>query len=595
MREGPTFVRVLLVAVCVLCTTLTTRAQQRWVQSFSGSQRAADLSVAADGGVFLVGSSLTNDPGVFDAWIARLDADGVSLWERNLEAPGWDEAFSVLSTPDGGCIVAGFTASSGAGGRDGWLVKLDAVGSVQWQRTYGDADDNEFVAVANSPDGYYVGGITGDSSTEDYDAWVLEVDLAGDVLWQQNFGGDFEDRLMALSATPGGVVLTVDARSAIDGEEGKAVAFYRPWMVQLDGDGNTVWQKTYNYSGGDGWNAIAPVSDGYLVVGEIIAKGFHRGDVWVVKLDVDGDVVWDRRYGDNFGTWFYDAAVDVVPTADGGAAVLATTATAGVNQAWWLLKLDALGVLQWDRVYDAPSFDTAIALEQTPGGDLYAGGSFGTTAMILRLGPNGTTSCDLSSPTAPQSWTDSLMIEATAGSAVSTRVAPSASSATADARTSDAFLCLPTPLAFCDASDGALASCPCANPGNADTGCDLAQATGGVGLDVLGQETSPQNRVTLSGSGYPAGSTPAAVVIRSADLDPAAPIVFGDGLRCVGLPVVRLGAALASGGTSLHVFGHGTMAGGGTFSYQLWLRNTPIMYCDPAAAFNLSNGRVLTW
>ena len=112
---------------------------------------------------------------------------------------------------------------------------------------------------------------------------------------------------------------------------------------------------------------------------------------------------------------------------------------------------------------------------------------------------------------------------------------------------------------------------------------------------MLAQQTSSQNRVTAQGIGFPAMSTPAAIVIRASDVDGASPVVFGDGLRCVGAPIVRLSANFAFGGSSVHIFGHGTMAGSGTFYYQLWFRNTPIMFCDPAAAFNLSNGRTLIW
>ena len=147
---------------------------------------------------------------------------------------------------------------------------------------------------------------------------------------------------------------------------------------------------------------------------------------------------------------------------------------------------------------------------------------------------------------------------------------------------------------FCDGADGSLASCPCGNAGNPDTGCDIQQGTGGVRLDVVAQETTPSNRVTMSGTGFPAASSPTAIVIRAPSLDAGAPIVFGDGLRCIGVPLVRLGAAFANAGTSTHTFGHGTMAGSGNLYYQLWFRNTPAMFCTPDA-FNLSNGRTLVW
>jgi hypothetical protein len=148
---------------------------------------------------------------------------------------------------------------------------------------------------------------------------------------------------------------------------------------------------------------------------------------------------------------------------------------------------------------------------------------------------------------------------------------------------------------FCDDSDGSLASCPCTNPGSPDTGCDIQQGTGGVGLDVAAQQTTPTNRITWSGTGFPAMSTPTSIVIRAATLDTGSPVVFGDGLRCVGVPLVRLAATFAAGGAATHTHGHGAMAGTGAFYYQLWFRNTPIMFCDPAAAFNLSNGRIVTW
>jgi hypothetical protein len=145
---------------------------------------------------------------------------------------------------------------------------------------------------------------------------------------------------------------------------------------------------------------------------------------------------------------------------------------------------------------------------------------------------------------------------------------------------------------FCDDSDGSLAACPCGNAGAPDTGCDLAQTTGGVGLEVFGQQFEPANRATLTGSGFPSSSTPAAVVLRGASREPV-PVVFGDGLRCTATPLVRVRAAFAIGGTTTHAIGHD--APSGTHYYQLWFRNTPVSYCDSMAAFNLSNGRTLVW
>lgn len=152
---------------------------------------------------------------------------------------------------------------------------------------------------------------------------------------------------------------------------------------------------------------------------------------------------------------------------------------------------------------------------------------------------------------------------------------------------------------FCNATDGSLASCPCSNPGAADTGCDSpvppmqgGGTTGGILLQPIAQEFGPPNRATLQGTGYPAGSAPGVVHFRNNGIDPLSPVVFGDGIRCVDATTspttfVRIGAVVASGGVSTAQIGHGGMAGVGTFYYQAWFRSTPISFCDPAAAFNL--------
>lgn len=167
-----------------------------------------------------------------------------------------------------------------------------------------------------------------------------------------------------------------------------------------------------------------------------------------------------------------------------------------------------------------------------------------------------------------------------------------------------AFAC--SYITFCDAGDGALASCPCA-PGDNDTGCDTpipgmqgGGLTGGVRMLPVQQLVAPVNRATMVSTGFPAGLSPSGVVMRNNGIDPLAPVVFGDGIRCVDVSsspgtFTRIGASVAFGGTMLNTFGHASMAGSGTSYYQLWFRSAPQSYCDPAAGWNLSNGVTLDW
>jgi hypothetical protein len=159
----------------------------------------------------------------------------------------------------------------------------------------------------------------------------------------------------------------------------------------------------------------------------------------------------------------------------------------------------------------------------------------------------------------------------------------------------DAFVLRPTGLLggpFCDASDGSLALCPCINPGASSTGCENAKTTGGVELRVAARTLSPP-RMTMTGHGFPTMSAPTAIVLRSAGLNPAGPVVFRDGLNCLAAPTSMMGAAFASGGASEHVLDH--TAGVGAYYYQLWYRSGPASYCDPVGASNTSNGQRVLW
>jgi hypothetical protein len=146
---------------------------------------------------------------------------------------------------------------------------------------------------------------------------------------------------------------------------------------------------------------------------------------------------------------------------------------------------------------------------------------------------------------------------------------------------------------FCNGDDNSIIWCPCGNGGSSNTGCDNSAGTGGVGMSVtFFAPEGPAAVVTCTG--YPPTGTPTAIIIRSPAKEPGIPPVFGDGVRCVSTTsLVRLAAAVATGGTSVHSFGHGVGAGPGDFYYQAWYRSTG-SFCTPDT-FNLSSGVKLTW
>jgi hypothetical protein len=149
--------------------------------------------------------------------------------------------------------------------------------------------------------------------------------------------------------------------------------------------------------------------------------------------------------------------------------------------------------------------------------------------------------------------------------------------------------CVAPDTTFCFGSN---ATCPCGNGGNVDAGCDNAQGTGGVRLTASGDPGL--NTVALHGTGFPGSTFPTVLALRSPSA-PSSPVPFGDGRLCLPSVVTpaRVGSARASGGLSVHPLDH--TAGTGVFDYQLWYRNEPASFCNPAAAFNSSSAITIDW
>ena len=389
----------------------STLESRTWVRSF-GLDGVDDLFAAAprnDGGLFLTGQTTSFGSGGIDAWVLRLDRLGRTVFEVALDGASYSATQAVLATPDGGCLVLGATTSFGAGGFDGWTAKLDASGAIQWQKAYGSDDDEVLSYLAPSPDGYYLGGtITPGLSV--YDIWLLEIDFGGNVLWQWRFSIPGSDFIAGIAPTDTGLAVVAYTSSSFPGSPG-SLSVARPWLLALDGDGGNLWQKVYDAGGGTNvWSSIQTLDDGFVVAGDVRRAG--RPDVWVVRLDANGDIVWDRRIGDPFG----------LPDTDRGAAVRATAGGSFEVFAWrevfsdrlWLLELDAAGTRLRDRTFDVRPNETARYLELLSNGDLLLGAvsTFETNALVMRFTPDGRgpADCALGNLTAPTEWSGPVTV-----------------------------------------------------------------------------------------------------------------------------------------------------------------------------------------
>ena len=280
-----------------------------WQKSYGGggSDGFFSLKATPDGGYVAAGDTFSFAAGIYDIWVMKFDAGGDVVWQKAFRGPRYDFAFSVDIASDGGYILAG---SAGFVGTDhAFLMKLDSSGAIVWQKTYSGSGSKSFLSVRATADGGYIAaGRTDSLAAGNSDAWVVKVDALGNVVWQRAYGGSGDDEAMSVQPTPDGgyVVAGYTVSFGAAGQDG--------WILKLDGVGSVDWQKRYGGAGDDSFWSIRTTPDGgYVVVGQTASFPTNDADLWVVKVDAGGQIVWQNT----FGSVGHDGASDVEVIANG--------------------------------------------------------------------------------------------------------------------------------------------------------------------------------------------------------------------------------------------------------------------------------------
>ena len=292
----------------------------------------SEVKETADGGFVLAGADFAV---AGDAWVARLDENGNMLWQ-NVYMIYHPSAYAhdIRPLAGGGYIVTGDTGIYGMPVLS-WLMRVDESGHQEWLKTYAGPGDLLVTAVIEAPGGGYVmAGAVMTSDVMNWAFWVARLDEEGNVLWQKAYDGPAFDRfdIGIASARGGGYVVAGETLSF--GAGGWDV-----WVLRLDEDGAVLWQRAYGTEGDEIPNAVIQSPDGtFVVCGYIVNE-----DGFVMKLDASGSVLWQKIYGGEHS----DALQDIAPTTDGGYAMTGWTASFDKSEPpvleTWVLKVDGNG------------------------------------------------------------------------------------------------------------------------------------------------------------------------------------------------------------------------------------------------------------
>ncbi|RLC36156.1 MAG: hypothetical protein DRH33_07445, partial [Candidatus Nealsonbacteria bacterium] len=332
-----------------------------WDKTFGGSDDdyLRSLIQTDDGGYAVAGYTSSKGAGEDDTWVIKLDMKGNIVWDKTFGGSGDDKAGSIIQTTDGGYAIAGETESQGNGEADAWILKLNSQGNILWDKTFGGSGmDGAYSLIQTTDGGYAVAGRTESKGAGEYDAWLIKLDGQGNILWEKTYGGSGDDEVYSITQTTEGGYVIAGSNSEKFPEKADA------WLIKLDGQGNILWEKTYGGSDYDNIISILQHTDGsYMTIGTTSSKGAGSYDIWIIKLDHEGYIVWDRT----FGRRKIDSAGSIIQTTDGGYALAGTTwyKMDAVNWDVWIIKLDNEGNILWDKTFGGSGMDGAYSLIQT--------------------------------------------------------------------------------------------------------------------------------------------------------------------------------------------------------------------------------------
>ena len=339
-------------------------------EAYSVQQTDDDGDGLKDDGYVVAGSTKSSYWGPSDVWVLKLDESGSVLWQKTYGGSGYDEAYSIQQTLDVGYIVAG-TSTGEEGLLNASVLKLDANGNVVWQKTYnngtglGYGSDYAYSIQQTSDSGYIVGGKTFTFATDSFEAWVLKLNENGDIVWQKIYGGNgYDEEAYSIRQTDDDGDGQKDDGYIVAGTGGYLFGGLSDvWLLKLDGNGNILWQKAYGGFENDGAYSIQQTLDrGYIVAGEMRSLE-SWADAWVLKLDESGNISWQKTYGGTYDEY----ARAISQTQDGGYIVAGGTRSFGSYSDAWFLKLNGRGDIIGCPIISDPdvtSYDTnAIILE----------------------------------------------------------------------------------------------------------------------------------------------------------------------------------------------------------------------------------------
>jgi hypothetical protein len=344
-----------------------------------------------------------------DYWVIKIDDNGNKIWDKAYGGAGDEFLSNIISLSDGNYLMSGWSNSeiggekseASRGGKDYWIVKIDANGNKIWDKTYGGSGDEAWyenmVDVKETSDGFILGGssisgVGGDKTLPAivsgyYHFWILKLNQQGGKVWEKTFGGNGGEVFTSLEVLENNEYLLLgQSKSSASTTVGNKTSVNKGnsdyWLVKINSNGDKIWDRSYGGTDDEYAKAMSYTNDGKVtIIGTSSSlksfdksrsriSSFGREDIWMIRVDTSGTTIWDKTYGG--GSWEYANKFCMTKKNQGGYIVTASSySEKGYDKSentkksyygdstndYWIFEIDENGEKLWDKTFGGNNGD----------------------------------------------------------------------------------------------------------------------------------------------------------------------------------------------------------------------------------------------
>ena len=354
--------------------------------------------IESDGSILIVGASssgISGDKGIAsyggtDIWLMKLNPDLTINWEMVYGGSSSENSPKIISTPDGGYLlcctsyspISGNKTVANYGGSDYWILKLDSNGNVQWQNVYGGGGNETFydVQLTSSVEYVVIGGsssdISGNKTENSYgfeDYWIVKIDNSGSIIWDLTLGGDDYDRAFTVIIDDNDdIVVGGFSLSNISGTKSEpSYGGQDLWITKINQSGLAIWDKTFGGDDDEDFCQLIVADNSYYIASSSYSNSsglksensFGLNDLWLMKLSMDGSIIWDKTIGgggvDGPAHAIFTGDNQILVNCISNSDISGYKSENAINNSpdFWIVSIDTNGNFMWDKTIGGNSID----------------------------------------------------------------------------------------------------------------------------------------------------------------------------------------------------------------------------------------------